>query len=84
MPRWTERQQAADEIHNRFFAGIIAEIAGQLQEDEDWYDHHPDSSSYSDSSSSESTGMDMSGSDKSSSSSSTSSSDLSMVDSDDS
>jgi hypothetical protein len=24
----TERQQAADEIHNRFFAGIIAEIAG--------------------------------------------------------
>jgi len=52
MPRWTERQQAADEIHNTFFAGIIAEIAGQLQEDEDWYDHHPDSSSSSDLSSS--------------------------------
>lgn len=79
MPRQTERQQAADEIHNRFFTDIIAEIASQLQEDEDRYDDQSDSSS-----SSEGSGMDISSDSDShnSSSSSTSSSDLSVMDSD--
>jgi hypothetical protein len=82
MPRWTERQQEADEIHNTFFAGIIAEIAGQLQKDDSEPPGEPSArrplrmTIFS-------TGMNtMSDSDKSSSSSSTSSSDLSMVDSD--
>jgi hypothetical protein len=83
MPHQTERQQAAEEIYNRFFMDIIAEIVSQLQEDEDGYDNHSDSSS-----SSEDSGMDTSSDlassscSHSSSSSSSSSSDLSVIESD--
>ena len=83
MPRQTERQQAAEEIHNRFFTDIIVEIVSQLQEDEDRYDNHSDSSS-----SSKDSGMDTSSNSASSSCShsssslSSSSSDPSMMDQD--
>jgi hypothetical protein len=33
MPCQTERQLAADEIQDRFFAGIIAELTAQLNND---------------------------------------------------
>ncbi|KAG2335504.1 hypothetical protein BDR05DRAFT_1030502 [Suillus weaverae] len=84
MPRQTERQEAADEIHNMFFTDIIAEIASQLQEDEDSYDNYADSSSSSEPGSDMDISRDSASSSHShsSSSSSTSSSDLSMMDSD--
>src|ERR1700709_1722936 len=79
MPHQTERQLAADEIQDRFFAGIIAELTAQLDDDEDWYSNHLDSSSSEDSNSD--SGMDLSSdSDDKSSSSSNSSSDISTID----
>ncbi|KAG2343171.1 hypothetical protein BDR05DRAFT_1000146 [Suillus weaverae] len=84
MPRQTERQEAVDEIHNIFFTDIIAEIASQLQEDEDSYDNYADSSSSSEPGSDMDISRDSASSSHSHSSSSlsTSSSDLSMMDSD--
>src|SRR6267154_6869957 len=82
MPRQTERQRAAEEIHNRFFTDIIAGIVSQLQEDEDRYDNHSDSSSSSEDSGMDTLSNSASSSCSHSSSSSSSSSDPSMMDQD--
>ncbi|KAJ8595712.1 hypothetical protein M405DRAFT_857052 [Rhizopogon salebrosus TDB-379] len=55
MPHQTKKQLAADEIQDRFFA----ELTAQLDDDEDsWYNNHLDSSSSEDSNSD--SGMDLS------------------------